>query len=79
MIEFYKYQGTGNDFILIDNRSSIFTGDKIKLAQRWCDRRFGIGSDGIIFIEKCDDADFMMDFYNPDGMVLDVQLVLQIF
>jgi len=67
MIEFYKYQGTGNDFILIDNRSSIFTGNKIKLAQRWCDRRFGIGSDGLIFIEKSNDADFVMDFYNPDG------------
>jgi len=67
MIEFYKYQGTGNDFILIDNRTSIFTGDKIKLAQRWCDRRFGIGSDGLIFIENSNDANFMIDFYNPDG------------
>lgn len=67
MIDFYKYQGTGNDFILIDNRSSVFTGNKTQLAQYWCDRRFGIGSDGLIFIENSNDSDFVMDFYNPDG------------
>ena len=67
MIDFYKYQGTGNDFILIDNRSQIFTGNKINLAKRWCDRRFGIGSDGLIFIENSTESDFVMDFYNPDG------------
>lgn len=67
MIEFYKYQGTGNDFILIDNRSSNFKSDKIDFARKWCDRRFGIGSDGIIFIQSCLGADFYVDFYNPDG------------
>ena len=67
MIEFYKYQGTGNDFILVDNRSRIFTGDKVAFAKQWCNRRFGIGSDGVIFIENDESLDFSMDFYNPDG------------
>lgn len=67
MIDFYKYQGAGNDFILIDNRQGIFEGDKVNFAQKYCNRRFGIGSDGIIFIEECDEAKFEMDFYNPDG------------
>ncbi len=67
MIDFYKYQGAGNDFILIDNRQKIFDGDKIAFARNWCNRRFGIGSDGLIFIENCDSAQFEMDFYNPDG------------
>lgn len=67
MIDFYKYQGTGNDFILIDNRSLSFTGNKINFSKHWCDRRFGVGSDGLIFIENSVDADFKMDFYNPDG------------
>ena len=67
MIDFYKYHGTGNDFIMIDNRQEQFTGDKVKFAQKWCHRRFGIGSDGIIFIENGPDVDFVMDFYNPDG------------
>jgi len=67
MIKFYKYQGTGNDFILIDNRDSSFRSAKIPFVQQWCDRRFGIGSDGMIFLENANDADFYMDFYNPDG------------
>lgn len=67
MIEFYKYHGAGNDFIMIDNRSSVFQGDKVIFAKKWCQRRFGIGSDGIIFLENDRDTDFLMDFYNPDG------------
>lgn len=67
MIKFFKFQGTGNDFVVIDNRTHQFKGDKVKFAQKWCDRRFGIGSDGAIFIENSDRADFQMDFYNPDG------------
>lgn len=67
MIEFSKYQGAGNDFILIDNRSKSFVGDKVDFAKKWCDRKFGIGSDGIIFIEAIEGLDFEMDFYNPDG------------
>jgi diaminopimelate epimerase len=67
MINFYKYQGAGNDFILIDNREKVFVDDKIAFARLWCDRRFGIGSDGVIFIENCETTQFEMDFYNPDG------------
>ncbi|MCG8575903.1 MAG: diaminopimelate epimerase [Flavobacteriales bacterium] len=67
MIDFYKYQGAGNDFIMIDNRLRVFEGDKVAFAQKWCDRKFGIGSDGLIFIEEHADLDFVMDFYNPDG------------
>lgn len=67
MINFYKYQGAGNDFILIDNRAGQFEGNKVSFAKKWCDRRFGIGSDGLIFIENTIGADFNMDFYNPDG------------
>lgn len=67
MIEFYKYQGAGNDFILIDNRQGLFRGDKIAFVKKWCERRFGIGSDGLIFLENSDKADFLIDFYNPDG------------
>ncbi|MFO8129794.1 MAG: diaminopimelate epimerase [Bacteroidales bacterium] len=65
-IEFHKYQGTGNDFILIDNRTKCFKKDA-RVIRHLCDRNFGIGSDGIIFLEHSPEADFGMDFYNPDG------------
>ena len=67
MIDFYKYQGAGNDFILIDNRQGTYGGDKVNFARTWCNRRFGIGSDGVIFIEESNESLFEMDFYNPDG------------
>ncbi|MFZ6052989.1 diaminopimelate epimerase [Halocola ammonii] len=66
-LNFYKYHGTGNDFILVDDRRNNFTSIDLRTIQKLCERRFGIGSDGIIFIRECDDADFEMDFYNPDG------------
>ena len=43
---FYKYEGTGNDFIFIDNRENSFPKNDIKLIEKLCDRRFGIGADG---------------------------------
>jgi diaminopimelate epimerase len=63
---FSKYQGTGNDFIMADNRDGRWklSNDQI---MRLCDRHFGIGSDGLILIGASDEADFFMDFYNPDG------------
>lgn len=67
MIDFYKYQGAGNDFVMIDAYNRQFEGDKKALATKLCDRHFGIGSDGLIFIERTEEADFLMDFYNPDG------------
>ena len=66
-INFSKYQGTGNDFILIDNRNNFFPKENLKKIIEICDRKFGIGSDGLVLIEKSDRADFEMIFFNPDG------------
>lgn len=65
-IPFYKYQGAGNDFIVIDNRDQKFNLS-ISQIQNLCDRKFGIGSDGLILIEKHQNLDFNMVFFNPDG------------
>ena len=51
-IAFNKYQGAGNDFIIIDNRNSIFNPDDSDLIKKLCDRRFGIGADGLILINN---------------------------
>jgi len=66
-ITFYKYQGTGNDFILIDNRSLQFPKNNTKLVASLCDRKFGIGADGLILLENDELSDFEMIYYNADG------------
>jgi diaminopimelate epimerase len=65
-IHFYKYQATGNDFVVIDNRTRgySFTKDQI---ERICDRRFGVGADGLMLIEKHPTLDFNLVYYNSDG------------
>ena len=67
-LHFFKYQGTGNDFVLIDNRTPTFKNDA-KIIQGLCDRRFGVGADGLILLENPSDAisDFKMIYFNADG------------
>ena len=66
-LTFYKYQGTGNDFVMIDNRTKIFPKEKTAIFSKISDRHFGIGADGIILIENDEKFDFKMIYYNADG------------
>jgi diaminopimelate epimerase len=66
-IKFYKYQGAGNDFILIDNRKNIINHQNPKLIASLCDRRFGIGGDGMMLLQEKAGYDFEMIYYNADG------------
>ncbi len=63
-IPFVKFQGTGNDFILIDGRKNHYDQIPVKLM---CDRNFGIGADGLMVLTNKDDYDFEMIYYNSDG------------
>ena len=66
-LTFYKYQGTGNDFVMLDNRTNIFPKENTDIISRICDRHFGIGADGIILIENDTKFDFKMIYFNADG------------
>jgi len=66
-LSFFKYQGTGNDFIMIDNRENVFFKNDTKLIQKLCNRKFGIGADGLILLENHPELDFTMIYYNADG------------
>lgn len=65
-VVFYKYQGTGNDFVMVDNRNLSFP-KKTEIINHLCDRRFGIGGDGLILLENDENTDFKMVYYNADG------------
>lgn len=67
LVKFHKYQGTGNDFVMIDNRSGDYDGLSLSQIQRICDRRFGIGADGLIKINSISNLDYEVDYYNADG------------
>ena len=64
---FYKYQGTGNDFVIFDNRQGIFDKLTRKQVKHLCDRRFGIGGDGLMLLNTKTGYDFEMVYYNADG------------
>ncbi len=66
-LTFFKYQGAGNDFVMIDNRARVFNGIERELFEQLCHRRFGIGADGLILLQEKEGFDFEMKYYNADG------------
>ncbi len=66
-LTFYKYQGTGNDFIILDNREGQLPAFSEKTIKHLCDRRFGIGADGVMLLNNKEGFDFEMVYYNADG------------
>ncbi len=69
--KFYKYHGTGNDFIMIDNLDGSFNIESLDI-KFLCDRHFGIGADGLILLENSKNADCFMNYYNADGTVAEM-------
>src|SRR5690554_5333322 len=66
-IKFYKYQGCGNDFIIIDDRLRPDNNLTWEQVRNLCDRKFGIGADGLMLVKEHPDLDFEMIYYNSDG------------
>ena len=66
-IKFYKYQGTGNDFVIMDNRTGEYDALASGQIKKLCDRRFGIGADGLMLLNNKSGFDFEMIYYNSDG------------
>ena len=66
-IQFHKYQGTGNDFVILDNRDGKYNDLSPRQIDFLCDRRFGVGADGLMLLNEHPDFDFEMKYYNSDG------------
>ena len=66
-IKFEKYQGAGNDFIILDNRNSLYSHLNSEQIKRICNRNIGVGSDGLILLESSSESDFEMKYFNSDG------------
>lgn len=66
-LHFYKYQGTGNDFVMVDNRDLSFPKENRQFIETICHRRLGVGADGLILLENDEKYDFRMIYYNSDG------------
>lgn len=65
-VTFYKYQGAGNDFLIADNLDGAIELSADDISSM-CDRRYGIGADGVMLLGKSDSAAFRMEYYNADG------------
>jgi diaminopimelate epimerase len=68
-LQFTKYQGTGNDFIIFDNREGNMPSLSAEQVHRLCDRHFGIGADGLMLMNRHEVYDFEMIYYNADGNI----------
>src|SRR6267154_1437237 len=66
-INFSKYQGTGNDFVILDNRKKEYPSLTASHIRHICDRRFGVGGDGLMLLNEKEGYDFAMKYYNADG------------
>lgn len=65
-VQFEKYEGVGNDFIIVDNRDAVFDPTP-EAVSSLCNRRFGIGADGMMLLERDPEYDFRMRYFNSDG------------
>ena len=68
-LSFYKYQGTGNDFVILNNFNGEYNGLTTEQVKFLCNRRFGIGADGLMLLNRHDKFDFEMEYYNADGNI----------
>ncbi len=66
-VAFFKYQGTGNDFVILENRNNQYDSLTPKQVKHICDRRFGVGADGLMLLNKHAELDFEMKYFNADG------------